>query len=102
MCILLTVVAVSFKSWCMHGFGFAFMFLMALLGSLMIVSHVLKLDILICILSPTYISSMSFLTTKMKSGFGVLTFFILVFSNHSLILMYHCWILEISIVSQST
>ena len=74
MSILLIVVVVTFKSWCLDGFSSTFMCLMTLLVSLMIVIHVLRFDILVYELSLANISNMSFLTTKMISGFCVLTF----------------------------
>ena len=81
MSILLTVIAISFKSWCMHDSGYTFMCLMTLLVALMMMDHVLRLAILICILAPAHISSMSFLSTIMTSGFGVLTFVVPFFSS---------------------
>lgn len=68
---LLIVVAISFKSWCMHSSSSAFMCLMTFFIALMIVNHVLKIKILIYIVAPTYISSMSFLSIAMTNRFGI-------------------------------
>ena len=109
MSILLIVIAISFKSLCMHGVGSAFMCLMTFLVTLMIISHFFGLNILICNIclgltffllmdfrnqmtltlicsfSHAYISNMSFLTTIMTSRFVVLTFFIPFFSTFGLL-----------------
>ena len=81
MSILLIVATISFKSFCVHGLGSAFMCSMTFLVALLVVKHVLRLDILICSLAPTHISSMSFLTTIMTCRFRVLTFYFLLSST---------------------
>ena len=75
MSIFLAVVVVTIKSWCPHGLGPVLLCLVSLFFAFVIVTLVLGFVLLIGLPTLAYLSSVSLFTTKMTSGFRVLTFF---------------------------